>query len=114
MSLITIALIGNPNAGKTTLFNRLTGSHQKVGNWPGVTVEQKVGTFALGDQQIQLVDLPGIYSLEQEYLGLDEKIALDFLRAGDVDLVINILDATNLERNLMLRNSKVSTLILIR
>ena len=107
MSLITIALIGNPNAGKTTLFNRLTGSHQKVGNWPGVTVEQKVGTFALGDQQIQLVDLPGIYSLEQEYLGLDEKIALDFLRAGDVDLVINILDATNLERNLLLTQQLV-------
>ena len=107
MSLITIALIGNPNAGKTTLFNRLTGSHQKVGNWPGVTVEQKVGTFALGDQQIQLVDLPGIYSLEQEYLGLDEKIALDFLRAGDVDLVINILDATNLERNLVLTQQLV-------
>ena len=107
MSLITIALIGNPNAGKTTLFNRLTGSHQKVGNWPGVTVEQKVGTFALGDQQIQLVDLPGIYSLEQEYLGLDEKIALDFLRAGDVDLVINILDATILERNLVLTQQLV-------
>lgn len=107
MSLITIALIGNPNAGKTTLFNRLTGSHQKVGNWPGVTVEQKVGTFALGDEQIQLVDLPGIYSLEQEYLGLDEKIALDFLRAGDVDLVINILDATNLERNLVLTQQLV-------
>lgn len=107
MSLITIALIGNPNAGKTTLFNRLTGSHQKVGNWPGVTVEQKVGTFSLGDQQIQLVDLPGIYSLEQEYLGLDEKIALDFLRAGDVDLVINILDATNLERNLVLTQQLV-------
>jgi len=107
VSLITIALIGNPNAGKTTLFNRLTGSHQKVGNWPGVTVEQKVGTFALGDQQIQLVDLPGIYSLEQEYLGLDEKIALDFLRAGDVDLVINILDATNLERNLVLTQQLV-------
>jgi len=107
VSLITIALIGNPNAGKTTLFNRLTGSHQKVGNWPGVTVEQKVGTFALGDQQIQLVDLPGIYSLEQEYLGLDEKIALDFLRAGDVDLVINILDATILERNLVLTQQLV-------
>lgn len=102
MSFITIALIGNPNAGKTTLFNSLTGSHQKVGNWPGVTVEQKVGTFSVGDQQIQLVDLPGIYSLEQEYLGLDEKIALDFLRTGDVDLIINILDATNLERNLVL------------
>jgi ferrous iron transport protein B len=107
MSLVTIALIGNPNAGKTTLFNRLTGSHQKVGNWPGVTVEQKVGTLTLGGQQIQLVDLPGIYSLEQEYLGLDEKIALDFLRAGDVDLVINILDATNLERNLVLTQQLV-------
>jgi len=102
MSLFTIALIGNPNCGKTTLFNNLTGAHQKVGNWPGVTVEKKSGTMMLGDQSVEIVDLPGIYSLEQDYLGLDEIIARDFLRQESYDLVINIIDATNLERNLVL------------
>ena len=102
MSLFTIALIGNPNCGKTTLFNNLTGAHQKVGNWPGVTVEKKSGTMMLGDQSVEVVDLPGIYSLEQDYLGLDEIIARDFLRQESYDLVINIIDATNLERNLVL------------
>lgn len=102
MSLFTIALIGNPNCGKTTLFNNLTGAHQKVGNWPGVTVEKKSGTMMLGDQSVEIVDLPGIYSLEQDYLGLDEIIARDFLRQENYDLVINIIDATNLERNLVL------------
>lgn len=102
MSLFTIALIGNPNCGKTTLFNNLTGAHQKVGNWPGVTVEKKSGAMMLGDQSVEVVDLPGIYSLEQDYLGLDEIIARDFLRQESYDLVINIIDATNLERNLVL------------
>ncbi len=102
MSLFTIALIGNPNCGKTTLFNNLTGAHQKVGNWPGVTVEKKSGTMMLDDQSVEIVDLPGIYSLEQDYLGLDEIIARDFLRQESYDLVINIIDATNLERNLVL------------
>ena len=102
MSLFTTALIGNPNCGKTTLFNNLTGAHQKVGNWPGVTVEKKSGTMMLGDQSVEIVDLPGIYSLEQDYLGLDEIIARDFLRQENYDLVINIIDATNLERNLVL------------
>jgi len=74
-----IALIGNPNSGKTTLFNNLTGAHQKVGNWSGVTVEKKSGTIELVGEQGELVDLPGIYSLEQEYQGLDEKIARSFL-----------------------------------
>ena len=99
---ITVALIGNPNCGKTTLFNMLTGAHQKVGNWPGVTVEQKVGLFTHHRTKSKLVDLPGIYSLEQENLGLDEQIALDFLLGEEVDLVINIVDASNLERNLVL------------
>ncbi|MBV1878956.1 MAG: Fe(2+) transporter permease subunit FeoB [Pseudomonadales bacterium] len=115
-AVFTVALIGNPNCGKTTLFNDLTGAHQKVGNWPGVTVEQKIGQFFLNsasvdeqvdeqaDEQIEikLVDLPGIYSLEQEYLGLDERIARDFLLSEEVDLVVNIIDAGNLERNLIL------------
>lgn len=102
MSEFSIALIGNPNSGKTTLFNDLTGAHQRVGNWPGVTVEKKSGQFSLGDAHIQLVDLPGIYSLEQEFLGVDEQIARDYLRDGDIDVVVNIVDANNLQRNLIL------------
>ena len=102
MSDLTFALIGNPNCGKTTLFNALTGAHQKVGNWPGVTVEKKTGSLTLESKTIELVDLPGIYSLEQEYLGLDEQVAREFLQGDAVDVVINILDATNLERNLVL------------
>jgi ferrous iron transport protein B len=102
MSDLTFALIGNPNCGKTTLFNALTGAHQKVGNWPGVTVEKKTGRLNLGGKTVELVDLPGIYSIEQEYLGLDEQVAREFLHNESVDVVINILDATNLERNLVL------------
>ena len=97
-----LALIGNPNSGKTTLFNVLTGANQKVGNWPGVTVEKKYGQFELGGESVELVDLPGIYSLEQDYQGLDEKIAQDYLLQNPIDLVINIIDATNLERSLVL------------
>ena len=97
-----IALIGNPNCGKTTLFNLLTGANQKVGNWPGVTVEKKFGYFELENESIELVDLPGIYSLEQSYSGIDEKIAQDFLEQSDISLIINIVDATNLERSLVL------------
>ena len=102
MSSFRIALIGNPNCGKTTLFNGFTGAHQKVGNWPGVTVEKKTGTFTHGDRDCEIVDLPGIYSLEQDYLGLDEKIARDYLTAGDFDVILNIIDAGNLQRNLIL------------
>ncbi|MBL4573449.1 MAG: 50S ribosome-binding GTPase, partial [Gammaproteobacteria bacterium] len=97
-----IALIGNPNCGKTTLFNLLTGANQKVGNWPGVTIEKKFGHFKLEDESVELVDLPGIYSLEQGYSGIDEKIAQDYLEQGDISLIINIVDATNLERSLVL------------
>ncbi|OHU90202.1 MULTISPECIES: ferrous iron transport protein B [Pseudoalteromonas] len=101
-----IALVGNPNCGKTTVFNRLTGSKQKVGNWPGVTVEQKVGQFSLtvetGAKEVELIDLPGLYSLEQIDAGQDEQIAIDFLHNGDASLIINIVDAANLERNLVL------------
>ena len=102
MSAFRIALIGNPNCGKTTLFNALTGSHQKVGNWPGVTVEKKTGTFIDENRDCEIVDLPGISSLEQDYLGLDEKIARDYLTAGDFDVILNIIDAGNLQRNLIL------------
>jgi len=97
-----IALVGNPNCGKTTLFNVLTGAHQKVGNWPGVTVERKTGTLSLEQQSIEIIDLPGIYNLDQSHMGIDEKIAKNFLDSDDYDLIINILDASNLERNLIL------------
>jgi ferrous iron transport protein B len=99
----TIALVGNPNSGKTTLFNELTGAHQKVGNWPGVTVERKFGALHLADgEQVTLVDLPGIYSLEQEFQGIDEDIAGSFLAQDSVDVVINIVDASHLDRQLLL------------
>jgi ferrous iron transport protein B len=99
-----IALCGNPNCGKTTLFNELTGTNQRVGNWPGVTVERKEGHFRVDGTQVRLVDLPGIYSLDlaDAQGGLDEKVARDYLTSGTVDLIINIVDASNLERNLYL------------
>lgn len=109
MTDLVIALIGNPNCGKTTLFNALTGARQKVGNWPGVTIEKKTGSFQIDDLQVQLVDLPGIYSLEQDYLGLDEQIARDFLDRQAIDVVINIVDASNLERNLVLTQQVLDT-----
>lgn len=98
-----IALIGSPNAGKTTLFNRLTGSNQTTGNWPGVTVEKKVGRFKVNKQPAILTDLPGVYSLEDHaHSGLDEKVARDFLQHQPVDLLINVVDANCLERQLFL------------
>jgi ferrous iron transport protein B len=97
-----IALFGSPNCGKTTLFNLLTGARQKVGNWPGVTVERKSGFRKLGAVEAEFIDLPGVYSLDQEYQGVDEKIARDFLDTGEADLLINVIDASNLERSLVL------------
>ncbi|MDD6288770.1 MAG: ferrous iron transporter B, partial [Eggerthellales bacterium] len=96
---MTIALVGNPNSGKTTLFNQLTGAHQYVGNWPGVTVEKKEGTLK-GDHSVRIVDLPGIYSLSP--YTQEEVVSRDFLAGGSVDAILNIVDATNLERNLFL------------
>ena len=98
-----IAIVGSPNCGKTTLFNRLTGSQQTTGNWPGVTVEQKSGFMDIGDKHFHLIDLPGIYSLESfSHTGLDEKVALDYLQCQPTDLIINVVDATSLERQLFL------------
>ena len=97
-----VALLGNPNCGKTTLFNLLTGGRQKVGNWPGVTVEKKVGFFSLEAQDYELVDLPGVYSLSEDFKALDEKIAQEYLQQGESDLVINVIDASNIERSLVL------------
>ena len=98
----TIGLVGNPNCGKTTLFNALTGSTQRVGNWPGVTVERKSGEFRLGEATIEVVDLPGTYSLDvvDRDISLDERVARDYVQEGEADLVINIVDASNLERPL--------------
>ncbi len=98
----TIAVAGNPNCGKTTLFNGLTGSNQRIGNWPGVTVEKKEGRLSLPGvkESITLVDLPGIYSLAVQ--SEDERVARDYILSGEPGLVVNILDATNLERNLYL------------
>lgn len=96
----TIAIAGNPNCGKTALFNALTGSRQHVGNWPGVTVEKKEGYFDLGGRQIRVVDLPGTYALFAN--AEDERAAVDYLLSREASLIVNIVDATNLERNLFL------------
>ena len=94
----TIALGGNPNCGKSALFNALTGIRQKTGNWPGVTVDRKEGRFRLNDGEVRVIDLPGIYSLDAS--SLDEKITRDYLLSRDADLIVNVIDASNLERNL--------------
>ena len=96
----TIALAGNPNCGKTTLFNQLTGSRQHVGNWPGKTVEKKEGTFQYNGMTITVVDLPGTYSLTA--FSLEEIIARDFIINEKPDAVISVVDSNNLERNLYL------------
>lgn len=95
-----VALAGNPNSGKTTLFNALTGNNQRVGNWPGVTVEKKTGMMDLGAHPTEIVDLPGIYSLSSH--SEDERVARNYLLSREADAVINIVDASNLERNLFL------------
>ena len=97
---ITAALAGNPNSGKTTIFNNLTGARQHVGNWPGVTVEKKEGTLKYDDYEIKVVDLPGTYSLTA--YSLDEIITRNFVVEERPDVVVDIVDASNLERNLYL------------
>ncbi|MDC0724930.1 Fe(2+) transporter permease subunit FeoB [Phytobacter diazotrophicus] len=104
MKKLTVGLIGNPNSGKTTLFNQLTGARQRVGNWAGVTVERKEGQFSTTHHQVTLVDLPGTYSLTtiSSQTSLDEQIACHYILSGDADILINVVDASNLERNLYL------------
>jgi len=97
---ITIALAGNPNCGKTTIFNNLTGARQKVGNWPGVTVEKKEGRLAYKDHEVRVVDLPGTYSLTP--FSIEEVTARDYVLNEAPDIVVNIIDASNLERSLFL------------
>jgi len=100
----TIALIGNPNSGKTTLFNALTGAHQRVGNWPGVTVERKSGHYRHGEARVEVVDLPGIYSLlaVNATAAEDARIAREFLASASVDVIVNVVDAASLARGLYL------------
>ena len=100
----TLAILGNPNCGKTTLFNALTGARQRVGNWPGVTVEKRSGFYTFENHAVEVVDLPGTYCLDvvDSSVSLDEKVARDYILERDADLVINILDASNIERNLYL------------
>lgn len=102
--MMRIALIGNPNCGKTTLFNALTGDNQRVGNWAGVTVEKKTGTFSVNSHHFQLTDLPGIYSLaiHPELSGLDERIAAAAVVDSEAEVLINVVNACHLERHLYL------------
>ena len=100
-----IALVGNPNSGKTTLFNALTGTYQKVGNWTGVTTEKKQGEYKK-DKRIKIIDLPGLYSFSAN--GIDEKTAYNYLKNSPPKVIINVVDATNLERNLFLTTEILS------
>ncbi|MDP2902369.1 MAG: Fe(2+) transporter permease subunit FeoB [Methylovulum sp.] len=105
----TVGVVGNPNCGKTTLFNALTGAKQHVGNWPGVTVEKKTGEYPFAGKLVELVDLPGTYSLEaaDDQVSLDEKVARDYVASRQADLIINIIDASNIERNLYLTSQLI-------
>ena len=100
MEEITVGLAGNPNVGKTTVFNQLTGMHQHVGNWPGKTVERAEGYFTHGDYHYHMVDLPGNYALSAH--SIEEIVSRDFIVDDDSDVIINVVDAANLERNLYL------------
>jgi len=100
MNQLRVALIGNPNSGKSSLFNALTGSHQHVGNWPGKTVEKISGKFSYDGYEIEVVDLPGMYSLSA--FTQEEVIARDFIFDERPDVVVTVVDATNLERNMYL------------
>jgi len=100
MRHIKVALAGNPNSGKSTVFNALTGSRQHVGNWPGKTVEHKFGHFSHNGYNIEVTDLPGTYSLT--IFSEEESIARDFIREGNADIIVAVVDASNLERNLYL------------
>ncbi|MFW6107914.1 MAG: FeoB small GTPase domain-containing protein, partial [bacterium] len=100
MASYVIGVVGNPNCGKTTLFNALTGARQRVGNWPGVTVERKTGEYAFDGDRFQVVDLPGTYALSAH--SQDERIAREYVLSGEPDVIVNIADGSNLERNLYL------------
>jgi ferrous iron transport protein B len=100
MATLSVALTGNPNTGKTTIFNALTGARQKIGNWPGVTVDKKVGYVNHNDRAISVIDLPGTYSINAR--SAEEQIVIDYLLNEKPEVIVNVLDASNLERNLFL------------
>ncbi len=100
MSTLAVALTGNPNTGKSTIFNELTGARQKIGNWPGVTVDKKVGYTRYKNRAISIVDLPGTYSINAR--SPEEKIVIDYLTNNKLDLVVDVVDSSNIERNLFL------------
>ena len=103
---VRVALAGNPNCGKTTMFNNLTGANQYVGNWPGVTVEKKEGKWKK-NKEVIVTDLPGIYSLSP--YTLEEVVSRDYLLKEDPDVIVNLVDATNMERNLYLTTQLMET-----
>jgi ferrous iron transport protein B len=107
MSQMIIALAGNPNVGKSTVFNALTGARQHVGNWPGKTVEKKEGLFKHNGLQMTVIDLPGTYSLSA--YSIEEQIARDFIVEERPRLVVNVIDASNIERNLYLTAQLLET-----
>lgn len=100
MGTLRVALAGNPNCGKSTIFNALTGSRQHVGNWPGKTVEKKEGRFSQDGVEVEVVDLPGTYSLSA--YSLEEVVARDYIIQERPDAIVSVVDASNLERNLYL------------
>ena len=100
MATLAVALTGNPNTGKSTIFNELTGARQKIGNWPGVTVDKKVGYTRYKDRAISIVDLPGTYSVNAR--SPEEKIVIEYLLNNKLDLVMDVVDSSNIERNLFL------------
>ena len=100
MATLSIALTGNPNTGKSTIFNELTGARQKIGNWPGVTVDKKTGYVNHKERAISIVDLPGTYSINAR--SPEEKIVIDYLLSTNPDLVVDVIDSSNIERNLFL------------
>lgn len=106
MTQLHIALAGNPNSGKTSTFNVLTGTNQFVGNWPGVTVERKQGYYKK-NQEYTIHDLPGIYSMSP--YSPEEVVARDYLMSGEPDVIINVVDGSNIERNLYLTTQLIET-----
>lgn len=100
MKKIIIALVGQPNVGKSHLANAMSGSNLKIGNFAGVTVEKAIARLSTGEHEVEFIDLPGLYSLED--FSADEKVTKDFLLKGEYDLIVNVIDSTNLDRNLML------------
>ena len=97
---VHVAFTGNPNCGKTTLFNAYTGANLKVANWPGVTVEKVEGSFHFQDHELKLVDLPGTYSLTS--YTMEERVAREYILSDEVDVIVDVADASALERNLYL------------